>query len=105
MYDATTNIDITVKESVAVELKEALNLFFKLTPMKGNYIGFVINETQVLQFMSVGAPNSYLLDIPDVDQNGSLQKTTDFEECRSVLISLCSGKTSYEIKDVTFKKW
>jgi hypothetical protein len=105
MYDTSNRIDITVDDAVKVELEEALNLFFKLSHLKGNYIGFVINDTQILQFMSVGVPNSYLLDIPDVDQKGSLQKMTDFEECRSVLVSLCSGSTLYEIKGVTFKKW
>ena len=105
MYDASTNTEIKVNDAIEVNLNEALKIFFELTPVKGNYVGFVIDNTKILQFMSVGVANSYLLDIPDTDLKGSLQKTTDFEECRSALISLYGGNTAYEIKEVTFKKW
>ena len=105
MYEASTHTEITVNDAIEINLKDALNLFFKLIPEKGNYIGFVTNNSQVLQFMSLGITNSYLLDIPDPSQNGSLQKTTDFEECYSAINSLFNGGDNYEIKDVTFKKW
>lgn len=105
MYEASTNTEITIAEAVEINLKDALKRFFKLSPQKGNYIGFVANNTQVIQFMSLGIANSYLLDIPDTSKNGSLQKTTDCEECYSAITSLFEGGTEYEIKDVTFKKW
>lgn len=64
IFEASTHTEIKINDAVEINLKDALNLFFKLRPEKGNYIGFVIRSSQILQFMSLGFPNSYLLDIP-----------------------------------------
>lgn len=105
IYEASSHTEITINDAVEISLEDAVKRFFKLIPEKGNYIGFVINNSQVMQFMSVGIANSYLLDIPVTSKKGSLQKMVDSEECYTAICSLFENNGGYEIKDMKFKKW
>lgn len=105
IYEKSSQREIDIKDAVAVSLERAADLLFCLKPEQGNFIGFVTAYGQVMQFMSLGQADQYLIDIPIPDKGGSFQKIANFEECHVALTSLFRSDGGFEIVNMIFKAW
>lgn len=102
LYDAVTEADMSAKST---DLETALQHLTELSPVEGSYIGFDIGDDDGnIQFVYQENGN-LLVDVPDEERGGSLQKTADFDECEKIIRSLYKDTLPENIPGLKFVEW
>lgn len=102
LYDAATEADMSAKNT---NLETALQHLTELSPIESSHIGFDVGEDDgSIQFVYQEDGN-LLVDLPDPERGGSLQKTVNFEECEKIIRSLYNGTLPENIPGLKFIEW
>jgi hypothetical protein len=89
-YYADDSIDID--EAYEADLELALELFYELYDEKDNFFGITDDSNgKTIQFMYI-KQDTWLVDIPDMENAGSWQKRTDYDECVNFIRSFYERK-------------
>ena len=101
--DIETDKEIHSSEPIELNLEEAINELFELSESDGSFIGFYAIDNSIIQFM--WESDSILIDIPVPEQQGSLQKNVEFNECIEMIKQIYSGTKPSDIEGLTFSDW
>jgi hypothetical protein len=82
-------------------LDEILQSFYDLTEEDGSFLGLENEHEQVMQFMW-NSDNDWIVDIPEMDKEGSLQKHSNYDEC-IILIEKFYGGNTIDVSDFIFQ--
>jgi hypothetical protein len=82
-------------------LDEILQSFYDLSEEDGSFLGLENEQGKIIQFMW-NDNNNWLVDIPKIEKEGSLQKHADYDECVA-LIKKFYGEDIIDISDFTFQ--
>lgn len=100
-FDATTDVDTPQK---LVGIDTAMQAFDALPAVQNSFLGFNLKDDLSIQFV-YQEDGSILVDVPDPEQGGSLQKTVNTEGCKQIIERLYSGKNAESIAGLQFVEW
>ncbi len=90
LYDIETDEE---REPEEYTLDEALEEFYYLSEEEDSFLGIIDDEDRCIQFLFV-SDNKWLVDIPRVAENYTLQKYADYDECVAMI------KKVYELNKI-----
>lgn len=85
-YDVASDEEIEIMMSE----DETINFYKKLSEEDGTFIGIYYDEDSYVQF-AWETPGFWLMDIPQMEKDGSLQKYVSTVECIKIIHDIYSG--------------
>jgi hypothetical protein len=90
--DYYTDEGINANNPKEADLEFALELFYELTDEEGSFFGITdTNNTKCIQFIFV-EQDDWIVDIPDMDKEGSYQKHADYDACVHLIEKFYNGE-------------
>jgi hypothetical protein len=96
--------DVPSDRSALMSLDAATAELDGLSPIDGNFIGFVRDDGEILQF-AWNSDGTMDVDVPMPARAGSLSRRASFEECRAILGPFAHGLRASSIPGMRFDKW
>jgi hypothetical protein len=98
-YDDNQEID--QESPIECGLDETMDYMEKLPDTDGNFLGLVLPDSCVVQFMH-NEDQSICLDIPAEKKGGAYRKEIDMDECIQIIKDIYEGKDPKAIKGLIF---
>ena len=104
LYDEERERVIPAAGPITVSIEQALDDFDRLSDTADNYIGFIRDDGEVLQFAWNG-DSSLDIDVPVPARDGSFSRRSAFDECRALIEPFARGARISAIEGLRFDRW